>query len=109
MTCNECRGSGAVGMCRALSHFAPAEFIFRIADVMEGCSEVEEPFLLERGWRLYNIPRSVYEVSRLECPERVSDLFPERVIGMIEAARDRIQGRIVSCADRASKCTCSGA
>jgi len=99
VTCDECRGTGTAGLCRALSHFAPAEYILRVADVMEGCSEVEEYFLLERGWRLYNVLRSVYRFARLECPERVTELFPEHVIRMIEASRDRIKSRIASGGD----------
>jgi hypothetical protein len=70
---------------------------------MEGCSEVEEYFLLERGWRLYNVLRSVYRFARHEFPARVTELFPEHVIRMIEASTDRIRSRIVSGGDRASK------
>jgi hypothetical protein len=89
--CAECEGRGTLGICRALARFAPAEYILRIADVVEGCSGVEEYDLLERGWGLYNVLRSVYQFARLECPERLSELFPDHVICRIKTSRDRIR------------------
>jgi hypothetical protein len=94
MTCSQCRGDGVILLCRAIGHYAPAEYISKVADVLEGCSEVEDSFFLERGWRLYNVLRSVYKFAIVECPERMIEMFPEHIIRVIEASRDRIQGRI---------------
>lgn len=91
VTCNQCRGVGAILLCRALGHYASVEYISKMARVMEACSEVEESFFLERGWRLYSVLRSVYQFAKVECPERVVEIFPELIIEVIQASRDRIQ------------------
>jgi hypothetical protein len=80
-------------LCRALAHFAPAEYIGRIADVMEGCSEADEHVIIERGWRLYNVLVSVYQFASIECPARLPTVFPDVVVETIKAARDRIRAR----------------
>jgi RecJ-like exonuclease len=91
--CRECSGSGSIPLCRALAHFGPREYIERIADVMDGCSEADEHVIVERGWRLYNVLVSVYQFASVECAPRLPIIFPDALVEMIKAARDRIRGR----------------
>ncbi len=61
---------------------------------MEACSDVDDSFFLERGWRLYNVLRSAYEFTAAERPERLVEIFPDHVIQTIKSPRDRIQGNL---------------
>jgi RecJ-like exonuclease len=90
-SCNQCRGVGAILLCRALGCYASVEYISKIAAAMEACSEVEDSFFRERGWRLYNVLRSVYQFANVECQDRVVELFPEMIKKIIRESRDRIQ------------------
>lgn len=91
--CVECVGTGSIPICRAIGHFATADYIDRIADVMEGCSEAEEADLVRRGERLYLVLRSVCRFVRDECPERIGTLFPESVVEKMGSTWDRIRER----------------
>ncbi len=61
---------------------------------MEACSDVDDSFVIERGRTLHNVLRSVYQSATVECPERVTEIFPEQIMQMIEHAEDRIRGNL---------------
>jgi hypothetical protein len=87
-------------LCEALGLFAPAEYISKIADALQGCSETEDPFLLERGWTLYNLLLSIHKCAAAESADRVAEIFPGDVVNTIHASRDCILASLnrVDCA-----------
>jgi hypothetical protein len=74
-----------------MGSFAPAEYVRRVAAVMEACSEEDEPLFLERGERLYNVLREVYHYARQDSPQRLADLFSDDLTALIRQSWDRIR------------------
>jgi hypothetical protein len=67
-------------VARVIASSAPIDYVHRIADVMAGCAEEDEPALRVRGEHLYNVLREVYQFAQRDCPHRLPELFPEQLV-----------------------------
>ncbi len=83
INCGTCDGSGKTQVARGIASHASVEYVHRMADVMAGCCEEEDPEFWERGERLYNVLREVYQFAHRDCPQRVQELFPDHLVVLI--------------------------
>jgi DnaJ-class molecular chaperone len=83
LSCDGCDDTGRSPVARVIASHARTEYVHRMADVMAACADEDDLIFRDRGQHLYNVLREVYKFAQQDCPNRIQELFPDPLVGLI--------------------------
>jgi len=88
--CWHCGGRGKIELYAIVADTRDAQYIQRIVDVMDACSEDDAEVSLERANNLYAFFWQVHARVRNRYPTRMKHFFPKRILDIVEQVKDRL-------------------
>lgn len=92
--CDQCGGQGRVPIAQVIAATAPAEYVHRMAEIMIGCTDENEGYLLERADKLYHVLRETYRVLLNRYTDRRQLLFNQELENRIRSARETLKKKL---------------